>query len=390
MVISTGVYIAAVIIAVIVVLTVLGCLLTIVAILARPNLRKLVNVPLVSLSCADILFATCDAALWIYHFLHPQWEPPGALCWFESYTTPVLWGVSIGHMLCIALQRYFNVCTYSTRLKSTCVLVIMLSLTWLLPIVSFLPVHVLEEVKVDPKLKRCALGGSANLWGKITPTVLILIIPYIVSLVCYALIHNHVRKSKRRVMANANHHPKRWAVQFSRGTQGGEAGPSTSTTATTHTTRSSRNAYGGVWTGDDNSSSCDDDEQNAVNQNKPGKANHKNIILVTPVPDTTEKPTEKRQHGRGKTPNAKSHNTNAAERQITKMMMTLFAVYTVCCMPMTLMVMVYTKVPSEAFMVASVLMALNGALNPIVYGLMNKNIRQGYKHIWDCVLNYIT
>ncbi|KAI8514268.1 hypothetical protein Bbelb_085920 [Branchiostoma belcheri] len=50
---------------------------------------------------------------------------------------------------------------------------------------------------------------------------------------------------------------------------------------------------------------------------------------------------------------------------------------------MTLMVMVYTKVPSEAFMVASVLMALNGALNPIVYGLMNKNIRQGYKHIWD-------
>ncbi|CAH1264361.1 Hypp2945 [Branchiostoma lanceolatum] len=284
MVISTGMYSAAIVTGLIVAVTVVGCLLTIVTILARPSLRKLVNAPLVSLSCADILFAICGPALWISHFLHPQWEPPAKLCWFESY----------------------------------------------------------------------------------------------------ALIQNHVRKSRKRVSANAEHNTDRnLAVQFSRGERGGARGtgddvsPSTSI-ATVQSINSSRNASdGGVWTEEDKASSGDD-EQSVGDQNKPAKPLV--IFLASPVPNQAR--TDKHQH-------ASSHN-NAAERQITKMMMTLFAVYTACCMPMTVMVMFYNTVPSEALMVGNVLMALNGALNPIVYGLMNKNIRQGYKHIWGSILNYIT
>ncbi|CAH1250861.1 MTNR1B [Branchiostoma lanceolatum] len=88
--------------------------------------------------------------------------------------------------------------------------------------------------------------------------------------------------------------------------------------------------------------------------------------------------------------NSSQNNTvSAAERQITKMMMTLFAVYTLCCMPITIMVIFSSKVPAEAFTVGQILATLNGALNPIVYGMMNKNIRRGYKHIWDRVLQFI-
>ncbi|CAH1266082.1 KLHL42 [Branchiostoma lanceolatum] len=79
---TTGVYVVVVVIGVIIVMTVVGCLLTIVAIWIRPDLWKLVNVPLISLSCADILFVIFGPAFWIEHFLQPQWKPPGALCSF--------------------------------------------------------------------------------------------------------------------------------------------------------------------------------------------------------------------------------------------------------------------------------------------------------------------
>ncbi|CAH1245057.1 GPR84 [Branchiostoma lanceolatum] len=276
MVITAGLYSAAAVIGVIVVVTILGCLLTIVTILTRPNLRKLVNVPLVSLSCAGLLYAICGPALWIHHFLHPQWEPPVALCWFES---------------------------------------------------------------------------------------------------------------RNRVMANAENDANRLAVRFTGGERGeacgkgDDAGPSAST-ATVHSLISPRKASdGGVWMGDDRSSSGDE-EQNTDDQNKPGKPK---VIFLAP-PAANHARTDKQQRAS----QGSSSQHNAAERQITKMMMTLFAIFTACCMPMTLMVMIHDKVPPEAFMVGSIMMALNGALNPIVYGLMNKNIRQGYKHIWERILNYIT
>eukprot|EP00058_Branchiostoma_floridae_P007771 XP_002593259.1 hypothetical protein BRAFLDRAFT_87240 [Branchiostoma floridae] len=385
MVIRIVVYSTAIVTEVIIVVSIPGCLLTIVTISTRPNLRNLVNVPLVSLSCADLLFAICGPALWIYHYLHPQWEPPGALCWFEAYTTPALFAVSIGHMLCIALQRYFNVCTYSTCLKSTRVLIAMLSLTWLLPFAFLLPLSVLSETKVDPKTKRCGTAGSTYLWAKIIPAIFVYITPYVASFVCYALIQMHVRKSMNRVKAHAGHDSNRLAVQFSSGKGGGvrvnlnDAVPSTSTVQTTHASRNADD--GGVWMGYDRSSSSDD-EQNVEEQNKPDKT--KVFVLVAPASDQPR--TDNNQHAS----QGSSSQNNAAERQITKMMMTLFAVFTACCLPMILMVLFYNKVPSEALMVASTLMALNGALNPIVYGLMNKNIRQGYKHIWNSILNYVT
>ncbi|XP_019629862.1 PREDICTED: G-protein coupled receptor 84-like [Branchiostoma belcheri] len=283
------IYVVVTILGIIIAVTLIGCLLTVLAIWTRPVLRKLVNAPLVSLSCTDILSSSFGAPLLIHAFLHPDWEPPGALCWLQSYVTIVLWGASSCHMACIALQRYFMVCTNSVYLKSKRVLFIILLLTWLIPTVSFLPIHVVEEVKVHPKLKRCGLGASPNLWGKIVPSILSFYGPFIATITLYALIRYHVRKSKKRVGA--------------------------------HLGNSSPN--------------------------------------------------------------------NAAEKQLTRMMMTLFSVYTVCYMPLITMAMFSSRVPREAFIVGQVLMALNGALNPILYGLMNRNIRQGYKHIWNSMLNYI-
>ncbi|CAH1244357.1 Hypp7279 [Branchiostoma lanceolatum] len=87
--INAWVYLVVGVLGIIITVTLIGCLLTIVAIWTRPVLRKLVNVPLASLSCADILFTIFGPALWIPVFLHPGWEPPGALCWFQGYLNPI-------------------------------------------------------------------------------------------------------------------------------------------------------------------------------------------------------------------------------------------------------------------------------------------------------------
>eukprot|EP00058_Branchiostoma_floridae_P022313 XP_002607803.1 hypothetical protein BRAFLDRAFT_64117 [Branchiostoma floridae] len=416
---STGDYIVVVINAIIIMATVVGGLLTILTIWTRPNLRKLVNVPLVSLSCADMLFATLYAPFWIQLILNPQWEPPPALCWLIGYTSPVLWGVSLSHMLCIALQRYFKICTTSTRLNSTRALVIMLLLTWLVPMVSFLPISIVEEVKVDPKLKRCAVGRSDKLWAKIPPVILVYVLPYIAALACYILIQNHVRKSKKRVQANTQGPSARLTVKYTRGEGGGTsgAGPSSSTE-----TIKVKNLEGVVWVGGEKSSSSDDGEKghDLIKPSKPKDA----MILVASASgtgqnqqDTKSSSIDKEQKGltepdkaqgialtaatvsdqTGKTgrqqhavPGNSSQNCpSPAERQITKMMMMLFAVYTMSCLPGAVMLIVSSNIPAEAITVGQLLAVLNGALNPIVYGVMNKNIRQGYRHIWDRVLNFI-
>eukprot|EP00058_Branchiostoma_floridae_P009015 XP_002594503.1 hypothetical protein BRAFLDRAFT_87695 [Branchiostoma floridae] len=448
--------------AVIMVVTVVGCLLTIVAIWVRPDLRKLANVPLVSISCADILFVIFGPAFWIEHFLQPQWKPPGALCSFLGYIIPVLWGVSLGHMCCIALQRYFLICTNSECLKSNSVLIIMLLLTWLNPIVSFLPLYLPEEVKVDPKIKRCSVAGSTNISAKILVYITVFIIPYVVAITCYGLIHKHVRKSTKRVKSHALRQSKGFTVRFTRG-KGGNSSRSPTMTASVRVTNSTGDPHGGAWLGDDNSSSSNE-EGRKTDQNEPTESKRSKITTVSD--DQTD--TSKNQDHVGQNPSiydneqngddhngqcetndtslvsaetdqtdrsenqqdqdlssddeelkenirimpdtvqvsdisnnsgtneqkyhvslSKSSQNSAAERQITKMMLTLFLVYSVCCMPMTIMAMVSSKVSSEAFIVGQVLMALNGALNPIVYGLMNTRIREGYKYILDGILNFI-
>ncbi|CAH1246060.1 Hypp7642 [Branchiostoma lanceolatum] len=114
------------------------------------------------------------------------------------------------------------------------------------------------------------------------------------------------------------------------------------------------------------------------------------VRVSTPTVATVSYQAGKNEQQRHTVPISISQNsTSAAERQITKMMMTLFAVYTLCCMPITIMVIFSRKVPAEAFTAGQLLGSLNGALNPIVYGVMNKNIPQGYKHMWGSMLNFI-
>ncbi|CAH1250864.1 GPR50 [Branchiostoma lanceolatum] len=551
---TVGEYIVVVVDGIIIVVTVVGGLLTILAICTRPALRKLVNVPLASLSFGDTLYAAFFSPLWIQQILNPHWEPPAALCWLLGYSTPVLWGVSVTHMLCIAVHRYFIICTNSTRLKSTRTLVIMLLLTWLVPIVSFLPIHVIEEVKVDPKLKRCAVGNSDKIWLKIPPVILIFIVTYIVALVFYILIQNHVRKSKNRVQANAQGPSTHLAV----GESGG-AEPSTSKEIV-NVTKAFTNLEGVERVGDETSISSDereegndliepdkpkgisimvtmasgtgrqeqgkksfssdhveerkgndlieldkpkgttapgrqeetktyltsDEEQKGNGRTEPGKSKGTTVlaatasgtqekslssneeqkgngcneqgkfkgtmVLAATASGRQEKSLSSDEEQKGNDPNesdkgkgtmvmgtsvsgrqetktflssdeeqkgndgnesdkgkviiptvntvldqrhavqisGSQKSASAAERQITKMMMMLFAVYTLCTMPIILMVIFSSKVPADAFTVGTLLGSLNGALNPIVYGAMNKNIRREYKCMWDSMLNFIT
>ncbi|XP_019633209.1 PREDICTED: alpha-2C adrenergic receptor-like [Branchiostoma belcheri] len=403
---TAGEYILVVVNGIAIVATVVGGLLTILAIRTRPDLRKLVNVPLVSLTCTDILFNSIFSPFWIQQILNPLWEPPPALCWLIGYSSPVLLGASLWHMLCIALQRYFTICTNSTRLKSKQALTIMLLLTWSVPILSFLPIYVVEEVKVDPKLKRCAAGNSDKFWLKLPPAILNMIFPYIAALAFYIIIQNHVRKSKNRVQAHARGPTNHLAVQYSKSGGGGVAVPSTSA-ETDKVTKPVRNP-----SSDDEPAVKPDKPKVSVvqiasatstgkqqgktslpsNEERKGNEPDKNKGLVPTTTIVSD------QAGTNKGPqrahvvprNSSQNHNSAADRQITKMMMSLFAVYTLCNVPITVMVVFSSKVPADAFSVAQLLASLNGVLNPIIYGVMNKNIRRGYKHIWDRVLNFRT
>eukprot|EP00058_Branchiostoma_floridae_P000115 XP_002585603.1 hypothetical protein BRAFLDRAFT_111746 [Branchiostoma floridae] len=360
---TAGEYALVVTIGVISALSVTGGLLINVVIWTLPALRTPAHVPLASLGCTDILVAILPNSMWIVHILHPQWEPPPALCWITAYVSPVLFGVSVSHMLCIALQRYFKICTYSTRLKSTRVLVIMLLLTWSVPFASFLPLHVGEEVKRGDRQGHNTFKSMADVAceeGQNSPS------------------SDEELKDHDCVVwegdQNSPSSDEELKVHDCVVWEGDQNSPSSGEELKDHdcvVCEGDQNSPSSgeelkdhdcvVWEGDQNSPSSDEEQKGHdlevwVGGENSSKGNDiiepdepECVIIVTAA--AASDPADTKEQQRAVPGNSSQNDNNRAESQITKMMLTIFVVFNICCMPLVVMVIFSSKVPAEVFTV---------------------------------------
>ncbi|XP_019637917.1 PREDICTED: G-protein coupled receptor moody-like [Branchiostoma belcheri] len=206
MAVSTALlYTFIVLMAAIIAVSIIGNLLVILAVFLCPSLRKRDNIPLASLSVSDLLFTALHPPMWIVALLKPEFRLPWGLCVLQSYTTPVLWGVCLCHMGCIAVYRFFRV-LYRYRFPamiSTKAICIKVTLAWLVPFLSFILIHLnpARDVKYDDKIKHCAVVQTSSTLAKAIAGLPV-ICPYFVALACYIAIWLSLRKSKKTMLGH--------------------------------------------------------------------------------------------------------------------------------------------------------------------------------------------
>ncbi|XP_078583885.1 uncharacterized protein LOC144866398 [Branchiostoma floridae x Branchiostoma japonicum] len=181
--------------------------MVILALTLCPSLRKRENAPLASLSVSDILFTALHPPMWVNVLLNPEFRLPWGLCVLQSYTAPALWGVSLCHMGCIAVYRYFRVIHFHrfpamTSTKAVCAEI---ALAWLVPVLAFIAPHVhpVDSVSYSQKLKRCAAVRMINTQVKTTLAVGVLILPCVVAMVFYVAMYMATRRSTNTILVNS-------------------------------------------------------------------------------------------------------------------------------------------------------------------------------------------
>uniref|UniRef100_A0A3B3QIA7 5-hydroxytryptamine receptor 4 n=1 Tax=Paramormyrops kingsleyae TaxID=1676925 RepID=A0A3B3QIA7_9TELE len=143
--ISTSKIVLSVFLAAIIVLTVLGNLLVMVALCKDRQLRKKkTNYFIVSLAFADLLVALVVMPFAAIELTTGSWRYGKTCCLIRTSLDVLLTTASILHLCCIALDRYYAICCQPLvyRNKMTPIRVaLMLGGCWIIPsIISFLPI----------------------------------------------------------------------------------------------------------------------------------------------------------------------------------------------------------------------------------------------------------
>ncbi|XP_056289216.1 5-hydroxytryptamine receptor 4 isoform X2 [Pseudoliparis swirei] len=154
---------------IIIVMTVFGNLLVMVALCKDRHLRKKkTNYFIVSLAFADLLVALLVMPFAAIELTTGEWRYGEIFCLVRTSLDVLLTTASILHLCCIALDRYYAICCQPLvyRNKMTPVRVaVMLSGCWLIPIfISFLPImQSWNAIGIEDIIEeRNALAGGSN------------------------------------------------------------------------------------------------------------------------------------------------------------------------------------------------------------------------------------
>uniref|UniRef100_A0A8C9XDZ1 5-hydroxytryptamine receptor 4 n=1 Tax=Sander lucioperca TaxID=283035 RepID=A0A8C9XDZ1_SANLU len=151
---------------IIIIMTVFGNLLVMVALCKDRHLRKKTNYFIVSLAFADLLVALLVMPFAAIELTTGQWRYGEIFCLVRTSLDVLLTTASILHLCCIALDRYYAICCQPLvyRHKMTPVRVaVMLSGCWLIPtFISFLPIMQSWNAIGIEDIERRALAGGSN------------------------------------------------------------------------------------------------------------------------------------------------------------------------------------------------------------------------------------
>ncbi len=179
------------------------------AILTQRKVWNVINVFIVSLCLNDLLVLCLIVILIIDSYIWQKWTAGMTMCKLNPEFTVAFAGCALWHSAFIAIHRYIVVVHNTTykRMKKKVYVIFVLFSTRMIPIAVTIPGFSLETSGYVPKLLRCILLPNEKR-RIISVTIVQIIAPIIIILICYALVFGYVCHIGHRI-SNSNFLMKR-------------------------------------------------------------------------------------------------------------------------------------------------------------------------------------
>ncbi|XP_061188568.1 D(2)-like dopamine receptor [Saccostrea echinata] len=360
-----------------------GCILTIISLGAilgnttmwiiicrNRDLRTITNTFILSLTTADLFVAVINIPVTVLSLFHGNWPWSESVCQFFGFTNMLTLVTSVMSLCNISINRYVMVCkpVYFKRIYTKRNAALMISGCVLISMfLSSFPIFGWAEYAFIKTQMFCFCD-----WTKAPSYAFFMIsvcfgIPFGVMTVCNAFIFRTVRASKRRVTAASSN-------QGSSKVDEQELNSSTPNTVTKddvskpHDVTIYINDRSSFHQSESNRAEC----QSSPNTNNNGKyLNRKNTTLTN--------------MSKKKSRTGKSRTEEVRLAMVLAIVVLLFVIsWLPYCVSMLLEIFAKDKVHSGFHMATIMLGYSNSAINPIVYGVMNKKFGDGFRRLLCC------
>nr|XP_060616857.1 G-protein coupled receptor 84 [Anolis sagrei ordinatus] len=336
-----------------------GNVLTLFAYASDTKLQTRVNLLIVNLTLADILYCTFLQPFSVDTYLHLYWRSGADFCRVFGMLLFVSNSVSILTLCLIAISRYLLIANTALfdRIFSRLGVILIALASWAIGIISFAPLW--RAYVLVPKVCTCSFH---RIRGRPYTTILMALY-FVVGLSCvgifYFLIHRKVKTAARNL--------DQYKLKKSSVKEVHVAG--TSLTTQGHY----QELDSGVDSSGPSQHSCEalPSESTSKTFVPPDSENGKTPPMAQPAgPPKKVAPCQPK-------------DSNTEFRRVTRMCFVVFLFFVICYIPFMLLNIFDAKnrAPIVLHMIAANLTWLNSCINPILYAAMNRQFREAYKGV---------
>lgn len=313
----------------------IGDLLITISILSKKELRNnLVNIFIVSLQINDIFNIGFNQFFVGLAYAYMKWTGPLYICDIVVYTSIICTGSLLWHHALIAIHRYLvvvcNQTTYYMGMSPKVYVILSLIIARLIPSLVCSPAFLKKMTEYSPSALRCMLAPKISAFQNLLIVVILMLIPCIIVVFCFLRIFTRVHNVSKNIRAGmfvASNH-----------------------TANTNTK---------------------DDTYLQKSSNQQLTPNHKNNTASNSL----------KANKKLSSVSLNEYNTNATtmrrEIQITKMFAIIFTVFLFGYLPYGIIRLIdkSNSLHPDYYILLTVLFIISISVSPIIYGLMNTQIR---------------
>ena len=178
----------------------LGTILITVVILKDKKLRNIINVFIMSLYANDVLSMFLNVVIIIDSYIWVEWRAGPEMCSLMPEFSVVLTGSSLWHSALIAIHRYIVVVQnhFYKRMWKKMYVVFVLVVARVIPFACTFPSFTMNTSYYSVKLLRCVIA-SQHKGRTMSITLITIIVPCVIVVICYALIFGYVYRTLRHV-----------------------------------------------------------------------------------------------------------------------------------------------------------------------------------------------
>ncbi|XP_053145393.1 G-protein coupled receptor 84 [Hemicordylus capensis] len=336
-----------------------GNVLTLLAYMADSKLQTRLNLLIVNLTLADLLYCTFLQPFSVDTYLHLYWRAGADFCRVFGMLLFVSNSVSILTLCLIAVSRYLLIANTALfdRIFSRLGVVLIALATWVLGIASFAPLW--NVYVLVPKVCTCSFH---RLRGRPYTTILMAFY-FVVGLSCVGIFYFLIHRKVKSAAQNMEQYKLKKASL-----KGAHVAGTNSAVPGRYQELDS-----GVDSAGASQHSCEALPSESISNTPVPSMSESSGTTSGPQPSAPPK----------KAASCQPKDSNTEFRRVTRMCFVVFIFFVICYIPFMLLNILDAKnrAPTVLHVIAANLTWLNSCINPLLYAVMNRQFREAYKNV---------